>query len=325
MPLRTIPLALVVPLSLVLAACGADTSDGAAGQSADTAGEGDRATVAVSFFPIADAARAIAGDAVEVVDLTPPGVSPHDLELTPRTRGDLESADAVIYLGSGFQPQVEQVVDSLDGDVRAVNLLDVVELLAIQPPLAGVGGEVDGEVLPGDLDPHAWVSPQMFTTMVEEITTTLVGLAPDAEADIEAAGADFIAGLDSLDQEFAEGLADCESTVIVTSHRAFEYLARDYGLTQLSIAGITPDEEPDPRTLEAIANAAREKSVTTVFFEDVLPPDLSQTVAEEIGASTDLLSPIETISQEDIDAGATYLSLQRDNLERLSTGLRCGG
>lgn len=289
----------------------------------DPGPDGATPSVAISFFPIADAARAIAGDAVEIVDLTPPGVSPHDLEITPRQRAALDDAETVVYLGSGFQPQVEQVAESLGDDVSTVNLLDAVQLLPVRPGLTGVTGEVDGEVLPGDLDPHAWVAPRMFAVMVEELAATLSALVPDSAADLAAARDDYLAELAALDAEFSAGLASCESTVIVTSHRAFEYLARDYGLTQISIAGISPDEEPDPRTLEAVANAARAERVGTVFFEDTLPPDLSDTVAREIGADTDLLSPIETIEQADLDAGASYLSIQRDNLDRLVRGLRC--
>lgn len=308
----------VIAAAITLAGCGADPS-----VAASSAPGATTPRVAVSFFPIAEATRTIAGDTVEILDLTPPGVSPHDLEVTPQQRGALESADAVIYLGSGFQPQVEQVVDALGDDVRTVNLLDAVELLPVRSALDGVRGEVDGEVLPGNRDPHAWVSPRMFITMVDEMAATLAELVPDDTADLQAARDGLVADLEALDEEFSTALATCESDVIVTSHRAFEYLARDYGLTQIAIAGISPDSEPDPRTLEAIANAARERNVSTVFFEDTLPPGLANTVAEEIGAGTDLLSPIETIEQSDIDAGATYLSIQRDNLERLTRGLRC--
>jgi zinc transport system substrate-binding protein len=308
--------ALAVPF--VASACG--SQDG----TADSDGA-ERPVMSVAFFPLADAASTIAGDTVEVINLTPPGVGPHDLELTPRAREDIERSDAVAFLGAGFQPQIEDVVDGLPDDVTTVDLLGVVDLLPVTDPLAGIQGEVDGEVLEGGLDPHAWVSPRLFGDMVAELTDVLVELSPDSRTDMEAARDGLLEELDALDEEFAAGLAGCESTALVTSHRAFEYLARDYGLTQIPIGGITPEEEPDPRTLEAIAAAAREEDVTTVFFEDVLPPDLAETVAEEIGAEVDLLSPIETIEQAAIDEGATYLSIQEDNLAALTEGLRCTG
>jgi zinc transport system substrate-binding protein len=110
---------------------------------------------------------------------------------------------------------------------------------------------------------------------------------------------------------------------VVTSHRAFGYLADAYDLRQIPIAGISPDEEPDPRTLEAIAAEAAAEGVTTIFLETIAPPDLARTVANEIGASLDLLDPIEGLTAEQLDDGQTYASIMRDNLARLANGLGC--
>lgn len=93
----------------------------------------------------------------------------------------------------------------------------------------------------------------------------------------------------------------------------------------MPIAGLSPDEEPDPRTLQAVAAVARDGGATTVFVEDELPAGLAGTVAREIGPSTAPLTPIERISRQDVDAGATYLTLQRENLAAIVTGLRCNG
>lgn len=280
--------------------------------------------VAVSFFPMADAAGRIAGDAVEVVNLTPPGVSPHEVEITPPQRAAVESAGALVYLGSGLQPTVQRLADAVAGDVRTVDLLAAVELLPVTAPAPGFD-EVDGEVLAGGTDPHVWLSPRRFSTMVGELAGVLGELAPSSRAEIEAAAAAYRAELAALDQAFDERLAGCDSTALVTGHRAFEYLARDYGLTQIPIGGLDPAAEPDPRAIQAAAAAARAAGATTVFVEEELPPGLAETVAREIGADTAVLGSIETITQEELDAGASYVSIQRDNLDALAAGLRCGG
>jgi zinc transport system substrate-binding protein len=284
----------------------------------------ERPSLAVSFFPVADAAGRIAGDAVEVVNLTPPGVSPHEVEITPQQRAVVESGGAVVYLGSGFQPAVQRLVDAVPDDVRTLDLLGVVELVPVTAPAPGVD-EVDGEVLEGGADPHAWLSPRAFSAMVDEVTGVLVELAPGARAEIEAAGATYRAELAALDRDFRDRLTGCASTAVVTGHRAFEYLARDYGLTQIPIGGLDPAEEPDPRAIRAAAAAARAAGATTVFVEQELPPGLAETVAEEIGATTAVLGSIETITQGELDAGASYVSIQRDNLGALAEGLRCRG
>jgi zinc transport system substrate-binding protein len=121
----------------------------------------------------------------------------------------------------------------------------------------------------------------------------------------------------------AGGLVGCASDVIVTSHRAFEYLARRFGLTQISIAGISPEAEPSAATLEAVAAAAAANNVSVIFFEENLPPDLAETVAAEIGASTAVLDPVETVSTDQLAAGESYLTIQRTNLAALRAGLGC--
>jgi zinc transport system substrate-binding protein len=109
----------------------------------------------------------------------------------------------------------------------------------------------------------------------------------------------------------------------VTSHRAFGYLANRYGLVQLPIAGISPEEEPNPKSIEAVANLAKAKGVTVIFFESLVPKKLSETVANEIGATTSALDPIEGLTAEAAAAGSNYVSIQQDNLSALRAGLRC--
>lgn len=309
-------LAVLVP-SLLLAACGDDGTDP---DTADTAGG---LGVVAAFYPLAEAARGVGGDLVTVTDLTPPGQGPHDLELQPQQAATIEQADVALYLGRGFQPQVEDAVAGAPDGLVRVDLLDHVALLPVDPQLEGTQGEVDGEVLAGDVDPHVWLDPARMIEMVGTITDTFAAADPDHADDYRANAAQYLTGLTGLDDEYRTGLADCRSDVVVTSHRAFGYLADTYGLRQIPIAGISPEIEPDPRTLEAIAAEAEAEGVTTIFLESVAPPDLARTVADEIGAELDLLDPIEGLTQEQLDDGVTYASIMRDNLARLRTGLDC--
>jgi zinc transport system substrate-binding protein len=309
--------AAVPVLWLTAAGCGSDDSAGS-----DTTAPTDRLRVSAAFFPLEEAARAVGGDLANVDGVTPVGQGPHDVQLDPTQVEDIEAADLVFYLGRGFQPQVEDAVANA-GDDTGVDLLDSVELLPVDPQLDGTQGEVDGEVLAGDVDPHVWLDPVRMIAIVEEMVTRYSATDP-ANADVYRANADaYLDGLDGLDAEYRTAMADCESRVIVTSHRAFGYLADSYDLRQIPIAGISPEEEPDPRTLEAIASEAEAEGVATIFLEETAPPDLAQTVASEIGADLSLLDPIEGVTQESLDAGTGYAQIMRENLARLVTGLRC--
>lgn len=309
---RRAALAAVLAVTITAAACGGEDDDG-----------GAALTVTAAFYPLEEAARGVGGDLVEVIGITPPGQGPHDLQLEPKQVEEIAAADVVFLLGRGFQPQVEAAADDAGDDTQVVDLLDRVELLPVDPQLAGTQGEVDGEVLEGDVDPHVWLDPARMIAMVEAMVATLSEVDPDHADDYRANADAYLEGVTGLDAEYRAALADCRSRVIVTSHRAFGYLADQYDLRQIPIAGISPEAEPDPRTLEAIATEAAAEGVTTIFLEELAPPDLAETVAGEIGAELSLLDPIEGLTGEQVESGTSYASIMRENLQRLVDGLGC--
>jgi zinc transport system substrate-binding protein len=268
----------ILPTALLLAGCGGSDDDA-------------ERTVVAGFYPLAWAAERVAGDDVRVVNLTPAGVEPHDIELTPRDVEQIDDADVVLYLGHGFQPALEDAARGQDG---AVDLLGVQRLLGP--------------------DPHVWLDPGRFTLLLLRIGELL---------DEPESAAALAAELEELDAEFETGLADCDRRQIVTSHAAFGYLADAYGLEQIALTGVTPEAEPSPRALEDLIHQVRELGATTVFFEDLVSPELAETVARETGARTAELDPLEGLSQEDLDAGEDYLSTMRSNLSALREALGC--
>lgn len=320
-------------LAGALGGCAADEAPAGSAAAAATATATTTATaragssaalpVAAAFYPIAEAVRRVGGDRVEVQNLTPPGAGPHDLELTPPQVEQLERARAIFYLSGGFQPAVEEAAAGLPEQAERVDVLDGIELLPVGEQLPGTVGEVDGEELADGGDPHVWVDPVMLMQVATTIRDTLAEIDPTGAEDYDRGLADYQDELGELNADFRSGLATCASRIIVTSHRAFEYLARRYGLVQIAIAGLSPDDEPDPRTVEAIAAAAERENVHTVFFEEQVPTNLAETVAREIGADTDALDPVETITAEDLADGASYTTVMRGNLDALRTGLGC--
>ena len=316
--IRSVPLVAVQALVLGgLLGCSSANSPSAPAQA-------NRLRVAVAFYPIEEIVRSVGGVDVDVIDLTPPGSEPHDLELTAQTASELQDASMVFFLGRGFQPGVEKALESLPDAARRVDLLEGISLLPVTDQLAGTQGEVEGETIDGDRDPHVWVDPVQMIAMTMIVTETLSKADPTNAQAFGVRAQAYVTTLSELDKAFATRLANCESRTIVTSHRAFAYLTDRYELQQIPIAGISPEEEPDPKSMQAVAAAAKEFDVTTVFFEDRVPKDLSETIAAEIGAQTAALDPIETITSDDLADGVTYASIQRSNLETLTAALRCG-
>jgi zinc transport system substrate-binding protein len=313
-------LAAVVLAAVVLAAsCGGDDTSYGSAATVDGA-----PVVAASFYPVEEIARRVGGDRVAVTGLVPPGGGAHDHEPTAAQLTDLASTDVVLFLGGGFQPAVEAAIESVAGSATAVDLLEDLELLPVTDQLPGTGGEVDGEVLADGTDPHVWLDPENMIVMAERVAEVFAAADPEGSEEYARNAEAYVTELSALSAEMAQGLASCQSNVIVTSHRAFEYLARRFDLVQIPIAGISPEVEPSAQALEAVADAARANDVQVIFFEENLPADLSETIAAEIGATTDVLDPVETLSDEQLAAGDTYLTVQRANLDALSRGLGCG-
>ena len=305
----------VASLVLALSACGGSSSQVDANKT--------QITVAASFYPIEEIVRKVGGTHVNVVELTPAGQGAHDVQLTAKQLTVLSTSSAVFYISDGFQPEVEKAVASLPGSVVPVDLLQSVTLLDVVAQLDGTEGETDGEVLASGKDPHVWLDPANMIAMTTAVADALSQLSPEFATQFNAAAQSFIAELQTLGNEIDAQLANCESRVLVTSHRAFAYLAKRANIRQVAIAGVNPEEEPSAKSLEAIASFARANKVSTIFFETLLPADLAKTLADKVGATPDLLDPVEGISSADIAGGASYISIQRDNLSRLVKGLRC--
>lgn len=263
--------------------------------------------VAVAFYPIEEIVRRVGGSNIEVATLVPPGDEPHEFEPTARQVADLENADVVFFLGNEFQPSLQKAIEALPDSVRRVDLLQGLTLITVG----------DGN------DPHVWLDPRNMQSMTRTVLDVLGEEAPSVTAEFTAAADSYIGELDALDAEFTVGLADCAVPVLVTTHRAFAYLADAYGLTHFAIAGVSPGDEPSAKSLEAIAEFASENGVTTIFFEKGLPPELAETVANEVGAEIAGIATAETLTQSQLDAGELYLSIMRDNLRALRAGLVC--
>lgn len=319
---HAIRLAALISATIGLGACSSN-DDAAGARSRDAAS----LRVIASFYPLAEAARAIGGERVRVTDLTPAGAEPHAVEPTAAQLAELERADLALYLGIGFQPRVQKAVMAAPDTVRKADQLDGLRLREAAIGIAGVRGDVDGGKAPGSLqrgrDPHVWVDPAGFVAIARRIQRVLIAADPAGRSTYEANGRRYLARLRALDADFRRGLARCRSDVLVTSHAAFGYLADRYGLRQAAIAGLSPDAEPDPRSLAAVARYAEANDVKTVFFEALVPRRLADTVAREIGARTDALDPVESVTQRQLDRRETYSSIQRRNLAALRKGLRC--
>ena len=308
--------------SFALTSCGDD--------SASTSGT----TVVASSYPFAFVAEQVGGDAVDVENLTSPGVEPHDIELAPKEVASVQDADLAIY-ETGFQPAVDDAVEEADlPDDASLDVADVVTLRKTSEGHedghnhdddhdhgAGHDHEQDHDHDHGGVDPHVWLDPTNMISIAEAVRDDLADADPDNAKVYEANAKKLIGQLRGIDKQFRSGLGACKRDTIVTSHDAFGYLAARYGLHQVGIAGIDPSTEPSPEQLADIADLVRDNDITTIFTEELVSPEIAETVADETGASVATLYPIEGLSEDTADE--TYLTLMKANLAALKEANGC--
>jgi zinc transport system substrate-binding protein len=268
---------------------------------ADSPG-GNPARIIATFYPLEWLATQIGSDLVTVTNLTPPGVEPHDLELSPRDVARLSEADLIVTV-HGFQPSVDTALSELGDALSQSQILDL-------------SGEATRHG-----DPHFWLDPQRLAGAAKNLGATVAAAAPRHREQIEARTAALVERLHSLDQEFDSGLTACAERAFVTTHTAFGYLADRYHLTQRSIVGVDPEAEPSPKSLATIAEFISAEHINTVYYEPRAPRELVDTIASETGATPRALDPLEGLTPT--SKGRDYVEVMQSNLAALRAGLRC--
>lgn len=315
-----------MPLRRALALLAAATllGTGVAGCAGRASGAGDgRLPVVAAFYPLQYVAERVGGDRVAVTNLVQPGAEPHDLELRPRQMAAVADARLVVYL-RGFQPAVDEAVDQEAGR-RALDVTTATPLTGAAPQTGGhEGGAGPADAHHSDdlagRDPHVWLDPTRLAAIGDRVAERLATVDPARAAGYRARAAALRADLTVLDKQYSDGLARCARRDIVTSHAAFGYLAARYGLTQVPISGLSPEAEPSPRRLTEVAELARAKGATTIFFETLVSPKTAELLAAHVGARAEVLDPVEGLQP---GSNADYVSVMRANLVRLRTALGC--
>lgn len=297
---------LLVALSLVMILIVAGCSGGEPREEA-----GNPLKVYASVYPLADFAEKIGGKHVDVTLLVPPGVEPHDFEPTPKDLARLSRADVFIYNGIGFEAWIDQAKEILDSE-RTV----IANASAALKPESDRNGHHHGGA-----DPHVWLDPVRGKKLAEAIRDALIKADPDHAADYRTNFEKLSRRFDELDRTFKEIVQKAENRAFVVSHAAFGYLADRYGLKQIAISGLSPSDEPGPKELKSVIEAAKRHRVKVVFFDSLVPGNVAKTVKEEVGAEALVLNSLEGLKPQEAEKGEDYFSIMEKNAENLAKAL----
>ncbi|MGG4408644.1 metal ABC transporter substrate-binding protein [Niallia taxi] len=301
-------LLLVSMIVLILAACSNDTSEKE---------DDGKLKIMTTFYPMYEFTKNIAGDKADVELLIPSTIEPHDWEPTPKDIGNIQKADLFVYNSADMETWVFDITASIDSsDVAVVEASKGIKLIE-EDEEAEESEEEHEHEHSHHADPHVWLSPVLAQQEVQTITDALVKVDPDNKEYYETESSKYIEKLKALDEEYKTELKGITSNEFITQHTAFSYLAKEYGLVQVPIAGLSPDEEPSAAKLAELKKFAEEHEINVIYFEELTSSKVAETLANELGADTEVLNALEGLSDEQQKAGEDYITVMEENLTQL--------
>lgn len=283
------------------------------------AAQAEGPVVVASLFAPYDFARQIArGTGARVEMLMKPGVEPHAFDPAPTDMLRIAQADLFIYVGGESEAWVDRLFAAPETRARALRLMDAVTVL-------------DEEIVPGmqaeeeeaEPDEHIWTSPVNAMAISRAIADALIEVDPQNanayRANLEA----YLAELHELDQSFEAVVQGGARREIVFGDRfPMRYFAQRYGLAYAAaFPGCGHDTEPSAATLAFLIGEVRAKGIPTVYHIEQGNVRMAEAIAGETGARAMLMHACHNISKDDFEAGATYMSLMKNNVEALKAGL----
>jgi len=285
----------MIIFALVFTIVGCSTSNN--GQERDS----NKVQVFTSFYVLSDFAKKIGGDYVQVTNMIPAGTEPHDFEPTPKEIAQLQKADLFVYNGTGFDQWAKTIVENNQGKMTVVNSSNGISIMGT--------------------DPHIWLNPMNAEMQAANIRDGLIKIDPTHKDTYNTNFDQLKLFFTKLDQTYQSELKNTSSREIFVSHAAFGYLAERYQLKQISIAGLSPEDEPSPKEIANIVTKARKDNVKYILFEPLVESKYGTTIMNEIGAKSLILNPVESLTKDELAKGEDYFSVMHKNLEVLKTAL----
>jgi zinc transport system substrate-binding protein len=271
----------------------------------------DKLTVVATIFPLADFVKNVAGDKVEIVTLLPPGASPHTYEPTPGDMKAVARAALLVVNGAGLDFWVEKLKSAASDNMVE---LDTSAILEKEGLLLSGDGHDDGGV-----NPHYWLDPVLAQKQVGAIASALAAADPDNRDFYLENAADYIAQLQSLDQEIKNETQSFSSREFITFHPAWTYFAKRYGLVEAAVIEEAPGKEPSAKYIEHVVDVAISLKVKAIFAEPQFSTKAADTIAADSGARVLLLDPIGGPGLAGRDG---YVALMRYNVGQMGEAMK---
>lgn len=306
--------ALLLSLTILMGATAcsngnATEQQGSSGAESTSSAEAEKIPVSVTFNAMKEFVEAVGKDRVEVATIIPDGTEPHDFEPKAQDLAALSNAKIFVYNGFGMEAWVEDAIKSANNS----SLITVEASKGAEPIQNTEEEEIEEH---GQYDPHLWLSLKGAELEVKNIKEALVSADPSNKEFYETNCNDYVAQLEKLYTEYQGKFQSVKKKSFVTGHAAFGYLCREFGLEQNSVEDVFAEGEPSAQQMTELVKYCKENQVTTIFAEEMASPEVSKTLADEVGAKVETIYTIEG-GEDD----KSYLERMEDNLSKIYDSL----
>lgn len=334
---------LLILCFVLLAACSNETAQNEQGN--ESSEEETKLQVYTTVYPLSYFTQRIGGEFVKVSSVYPPGANEHSFEPTQQDMIKLAESDLIFYIGFGLEGFIENAQETLKNEkvefvATTANIPN--EMLNISTGDSQVahseedeGTQVeeahnDEEVTSesedvhtehNEIDAHVWLSTSLSADLALAIKSALTEKMPEQADKFEANYQKLINELETLDIQFKDMVAQANTRTFFVSHAAFGYIAGEYGLQQVPIAGLNSQNEPSQKELLEVVALAEDLKIEYVLFEQNVSSKLAEIIQSEIGAESLTLHNLSVLTKEDIANNETYFTLMKQNIETLRKAL----
>ena len=290
-----------------------------------------RPQVVAAIFPAYDFARAAAGDCADVELLLPPGAESHSYEPTPADILKVQRCDLFLYLGGESDTWVDTILSAIDMEGTAMRMVDCVELLeeqTVEGMQAAPGHEhEEHEHGPGEvvgMDEHVWTDPENAAIITEAVGEALAAIDPSNADAYRASASTYAADLRALDADFSNLFQSLPDRTMVFGDRfPLRYFAEAYDIDYYAaFPGCGTQTEPSAATIAFLTKKVQTEQLPAVWYIEFSNHLVADSIAEATGTQSLQFHTCHNVSKTDLTAGATYLTLMRQNLQTLTRVLK---
>lgn len=290
-----------------------------------TSKDNEKLEIVTSFYPMYDFTKNVTKDKANVSMLIDGGVDSHDYEPSAKDMAKIQNADVFIYNSNEMETWVETVIANIDtSKVKVIEASEGIKLLdgSDEHDEHGNEEEHEGHSHSHVHDPHVWLNPLLAREEVYNISKGIAEIDQDNQEFYEKNAEKYSDELTELSDEYRLAFSNAKSKKFVTQHMAFSYLANEYGLEQIAISGLSPEQEPTPKELKGIQDLVKEEGINVIYTESSASEKIAKTISDATGAKLAVLNPMESVSKKDRDASEDYLSIMEKNLESLKLSIQ---